>query len=121
MPSEQRTQFWFPRQKMSLLVMEPPTKEVLEKVRGEFGLNEQRVRDAVEHLRVWINLQPHLPKEIGTFCLRHCVQQHNVHNSRHVTGRGLHSSGMLRNLRCLLFTDVSEQSITQNMVMKIRQ
>jgi len=71
---------------MSLHVMEPPTKEVLEKVRGEFGLNEQRVRDAVEHLKDWIQLQPHLPKEIGTFWLRHSEVKHNVHNSRHVKG-----------------------------------
>jgi len=39
----------------------------MKKVRGEFGLNEQRVRDAVEHLKDWIQLQPHLPQEIGTF------------------------------------------------------
>jgi len=67
---EQLTQFCVPRYKMSLLVMENPTKEVLERVRTEFGLNEQRVRDAVEHLKDWIRLQPHLPKEIGTFWLR---------------------------------------------------
>jgi len=36
--------------------MGPPSKDVLEKVRGEFGLNEQRVRNAVEHLKDWINL-----------------------------------------------------------------
>jgi len=96
---------------MSLQVMEPPTKEVLEKVRSEFGLNDQRVRDGVEHLKDWIRLQPHLPKEIGKFWLRHCQQHYNVHNSRRVTGRCLHSSGMLHNLRCLLFTDVSEQSV----------
>jgi hypothetical protein len=52
---------------MPMEVIEPPSEEVLEKVRGEFGLNEQRVRDAVEHLKDWIQLQPHLPKEIGTF------------------------------------------------------
>ena len=62
------TLFCVPGHKMSRQVMEPPSKEVLEKVRGEFGLNEQRVRDAVEHLKDWIQLQPHLPKEIGTFC-----------------------------------------------------
>jgi len=73
---EQRTLNCVPRHKMSLQVMEPPTKEVLEKVRGEFGLNEQRVRDAVEHLKDWIQLQPHLPKEIGTFLLRH-FEQHD--------------------------------------------
>jgi len=71
---------------MSLNMMEPPSKEVLEKVRGEFGLNEERVRDAVEHLKDWIQLQPHLPKEIGKFWLRNCEHNRNVHNSRHVTG-----------------------------------
>jgi len=55
------------RYEMSLEVIEPPSKELLEKVRSEFGLNEQRVRDAVEHLKDWIQLQPHLPQEIGTF------------------------------------------------------
>ena len=69
---------------MSLHVMEPPSKEVMKKVRGEFRLNEQRVRDAVEHLKVWIQLQPHLPKVKGTFCLRHSELKHHVHNSRHV-------------------------------------
>ena len=47
--------------------MELLTKEVLEKVRGEFGLNEQRVREAIEHLKDLTQLQHHLPKEIGTF------------------------------------------------------
>jgi len=91
---------------MSLSVMEPPSKLVLEKVRGEFGLNEQRVRDAVEHLKDWIQLQPHLPKEIGTFCIKHSELNNHVHNSRHVTG--LRSCGMLRRLRCFLYMDVSE-------------
>jgi hypothetical protein len=50
-----------------LEVMESPSKEVLEDVWSEFGLNEQRVREAVELLKDWIQLQPHLPKEIGTF------------------------------------------------------
>jgi len=49
---------------MSLDGMEPPSKEVLEKVRSEFGLNEERVKEAVELLKDWIQLQPHLPKEI---------------------------------------------------------
>jgi hypothetical protein len=50
---------------MPLQVLEPPSQEVLEKVRSEFGLNDQRVRDAVELLKDWIQKQPHLPKEIG--------------------------------------------------------
>jgi hypothetical protein len=52
---------------MLLEAIEPPSNEILEKVRGEFGLNERRVREAVELLKNWIELQPHLPKEIGTF------------------------------------------------------
>jgi len=52
---------------MSLEVIEPPGKEVLEKVRSEFGLNEQRVKEAVELLKDWIQHQPHLPNGIGTF------------------------------------------------------
>jgi len=59
---------------MSLHVMETPSKDVLEKVIGEFGPNEQRVRDSVEHLEDWIKLQPHLPEEIGTFWLRQSQQ-----------------------------------------------
>ena len=53
---------WVPRHKMSLQVKEPPSKEVLEKGRGEFDLSERQVRDAVQLLKDWIELQPHLPK-----------------------------------------------------------
>jgi len=49
-----------------LQVMEPPSEEVLERVRSEFCLNDQRVREAVEHLKDRIQLQPHLPQEICT-------------------------------------------------------
>ena len=122
MPFGQRTLFCVPRHKMSLLVMEPPTKEVLEKVRGEFGLNEQRVKDAVEHLKEWIRLQPHLPKEIGTFCLRHCKQHQIVHNRRRVTGRCLTLLACYTTyVACYLPSFRSSLLITQNMVLKIRE
>jgi hypothetical protein len=52
---------------MEAELIKPPSKEMLDRVRGEFGLNEERVREAVEHLKDWIQLQPHLPKEIGKF------------------------------------------------------
>jgi len=52
---------------MSLQVIEPPSKVAGQKVGIEFGLNERRVGEAVEHLKDWIQLQQHLPKEIGTF------------------------------------------------------
>jgi hypothetical protein len=64
---EQRTLFCVSRHKMSQRVVNPPTKEVLEKVRSDIGLTEQRVREAIDHLKHWIQLQPHLPKEIGKF------------------------------------------------------
>ena len=63
--SEQLNRLSIRRYEMSLQVIEPPSKEVLEKVRSEFGLNEERVTEAVELLKDWIRLQPHLPKEIG--------------------------------------------------------
>jgi len=47
--------------------IETPSEEVLERVISEFGLNEQRVSKAAEHLKNWIQLQLHLPKETGTF------------------------------------------------------
>ena len=50
---------------MSQEVIESPTEEFLEKEMREFCLNERRVREAVEYLKCWIQLQPHLPKEIG--------------------------------------------------------
>ena len=39
----------------------------MEKVRCEFGVNEQRLKETLEHLKGWIQLQPHLSHEIGTF------------------------------------------------------
>jgi hypothetical protein len=65
--SEQLNLLSIRRYDLSLQVIEPPSEELVEKVRGEFGLNEQRVREAVQHVKDWIQLQPHLPKEIGTF------------------------------------------------------
>jgi len=76
--SEQLNLLSICRYDMSLEVIEPPSKEVLEKVRSEFGLNEQRVKEAVELVKDWIKLQPHLPKEIGTSWLGHCQQYHTV-------------------------------------------
>jgi len=47
-------------------------------------VNEQRVRDAVEHLKDWIQLQPHLRQETGTFSLRHCEHTETVRNIKHI-------------------------------------
>ena len=50
---------------MSSDVLSPPTPEVIEGVRKELGLDEKRVREAVEGIKNWIELQPHLPKAEG--------------------------------------------------------
>jgi hypothetical protein len=67
---------------METELIKPPSKEVVERVRGEFGLNEERVLEAVEHLKDWIQLQPHLPKEIGKLhasATEPCSFQENTH------------------------------------------
>ena len=43
-----------------------PTPEVKEKVRKEFGLNDRRVKEALDGLKNWLEMQPHLPKVEGT-------------------------------------------------------
>jgi hypothetical protein len=68
---------------MSSELIKPPSKDILERVRSEFGLNEERVREAVEHLKDWIQLQPHLPKEISKlriFTPQPCNFHNNTHN-----------------------------------------
>ncbi|XP_069680230.1 clavesin-2-like [Periplaneta americana] len=39
------------------------TKEIKERVRSQFGLNEQSMKEAVQILRDWLDLQPHLPPQ----------------------------------------------------------
>ena len=48
-------------------MIEPASVEVMERVRSEFGLNEQRVREATEHLKDGIQLQPHRPHVICAY------------------------------------------------------
>jgi hypothetical protein len=43
----------------------PPSKEIIEMVRAEFGLDEQSIKEAVDMLKEWLLLQPHLPKVGG--------------------------------------------------------
>ena len=40
----------------------PPSKEIIEKVWAEFGLDERSIKEAVDILKEWLLLQPHLPK-----------------------------------------------------------
>jgi hypothetical protein len=52
---------------MSLDELQPPSKEVQEKVWSAFGLNEKIIKESTEHIREWLQHQHHLPKEVGTF------------------------------------------------------
>jgi hypothetical protein len=45
----------------------PPSKEIIEQVRAEFGLDEESIKEAVDMLKDWLVLQPHLPKVIGKY------------------------------------------------------
>jgi hypothetical protein len=52
------------------MVLPPPTKEAMERVRAEFGLDEEGVKQASQALRDWLQQQPHLPHDCGKW--RHC-------------------------------------------------
>ncbi|XP_069699166.1 alpha-tocopherol transfer protein-like [Periplaneta americana] len=41
-------------------------REIIEKIWEEYGLDERSIKEAVEMLKNWIQLQPHLPKEEGS-------------------------------------------------------
>lgn len=45
----------------------PPSKEIIERVRAEFGLDEKSIKEAVDMLKEWLLLQPHLPKVDGKY------------------------------------------------------
>ena len=43
----------------------PVSKEVIMKVRKLLNLDEERIKEAVEGIKKWIQQQPHLPKSYG--------------------------------------------------------
>ncbi|KAJ4426924.1 hypothetical protein ANN_26723 [Periplaneta americana] len=43
-----------------------PNREVIEIIWEEYGLDVRSIKEAVEMLKDWIQLQPHLPKEEGS-------------------------------------------------------
>jgi hypothetical protein len=47
------------------MVLPPPTKEVMERVRAEFGLDEEGIKQATQVLKDWLQQQPHLPHDCG--------------------------------------------------------
>ena len=50
---------------MDAEILAPPTREIVELVRSEFGLKDSSIKEAVEIIKKWLHQQPHLPKEAG--------------------------------------------------------
>jgi hypothetical protein len=48
----------------------PPSKEIIKRVRANFGLDDRGVKESVEMLKEWLQLQPHLPKVDGKYVNR---------------------------------------------------
>ncbi|KAJ4426589.1 hypothetical protein ANN_26387 [Periplaneta americana] len=46
---------------MSIEVLPPPSNETLKQIWSYFNLNEQSVKEAVDSLKKWLEMQPHLP------------------------------------------------------------
>jgi hypothetical protein len=47
------------------MVLPPPTKETMERVRAEFGLDEEGVKQAIQVIKDWLKQQPHLDHDCG--------------------------------------------------------
>ena len=50
---------------MSQEALPPISKEVITKIRNLLNLDEKRLEEAMNGIREWLLLQPHLPKDIG--------------------------------------------------------
>ena len=44
----------------------PPNEKTIQLVREKLGLNEKKVKEAVQHLKDWLKRQPYLPNHYGT-------------------------------------------------------
>jgi hypothetical protein len=43
------------------------SKETKDEVRKKANMDEQRIKEGVKALKVWLNLQPHLPHDYGKY------------------------------------------------------
>ena len=62
----------------------PPTPETIQLVRSKLGINEDKIKEALQHLKDWLELQPHLPKDYGT--------ESNIYNSYLLLNRNYHGN-----------------------------
>jgi hypothetical protein len=47
------------------MVLLTPDKDVIARVRAEFGLDEAGMKQAVRAVKHWLHMQPHLPDHCG--------------------------------------------------------
>jgi len=47
-----------------------PNKEIVKRVWAEFGLNERSIKEAVDMIKEWLKLQPHLPNVDGKYSVQ---------------------------------------------------
>jgi hypothetical protein len=47
-----------------------PTKETVQRVWSEFGLNERSIKEAVDTIKEWLKSQPHLPNVDGKYSVQ---------------------------------------------------
>ena len=52
------------------MTLEEPTAEQLKRMREEIQEDPEMIKQDLEHLRDWLNKQPHLPHHIGELLLR---------------------------------------------------
>ena len=64
----------------------PPSKEIVERVRAEFGLDERSIQEAVNMLKEWLLLQPHLPKVGGKYAAAQHFMFTICHTTTHTAG-----------------------------------
>lgn len=47
------------------MALPPPSNDVIDRVRADAGVGENRIQEAVKNLKEWLKLQPHLPHDYG--------------------------------------------------------
>ena len=45
----------------------PVSQEVIAEVRKSLNLDERRIKEALEGIKEWMSLQPHLPEDDGEY------------------------------------------------------
>jgi hypothetical protein len=60
------------------------SKETIDKIRTRAGIDERRLKEAVETLQCWLRKQPHLPHDYGRYKYMYFLQSVLVHSANRV-------------------------------------